>query len=247
MAKKRKNLKGYKRKGKRFIPPMKQLPQLREHSYVNDMLPQLIWLGLIHDRAGYGFGARVLETVIKVTKELPDQGSSCNFALQFAYTKLTKEGRTLILKGWAQDDLLETIREAIAPLMLLYDGCPLAFVGPPENVYSQEELIGRISYSVANHLDKTQTPGVMLHGAMLLTRLMAGTVKFAQHIEIPDLNAVVENPESDEARKAAAFMRASAGAEWGILEVPPDWSRYFWNRNGALKRCQLPEYIEQDD
>jgi hypothetical protein len=40
MAKKR-NLEGYKREGKRFIPPMKQLPMVREQSYVNDMLPEL--------------------------------------------------------------------------------------------------------------------------------------------------------------------------------------------------------------
>lgn len=247
MAKQRKNLKGYKQKGKRFIPPMKQLSQLREHSYVNDMLPELIWLGLIHDSAGYRFGAKVLEAVVEVTQELPAQDNSFNFALQIAYAKLPEETKAQILERWDQEDLLCTIRDAISPLILLYDGCALAFVGPPKNVYSQDELIGRISRTVENHLDKTQTPGAVLHGAMLLTRLMAGTIKFSQHIEIPDLNAVVENPESEEARKAASFMRANAGAEWGMLKVPPDWAKHFWNRNGELKRCELPEYLKQND
>jgi hypothetical protein len=46
----RKILPGHKQIGKRFIPPMKQIPNMRQMSYVNDMLPELIWLGLINDR-----------------------------------------------------------------------------------------------------------------------------------------------------------------------------------------------------
>lgn len=247
MAKKKRNLEGYKRQGKRFIPPMKQLPKLREHSYVNNMLPELIWLGLIHDRADYRFGARTLEIVVEITKGMPVPEKSFNYALQIAYADLSNDVKSTIIRHWDQEGMLETIRDAIAPLVLLYDGSSLAFVGPPSNVLSEEALIHRISNSVANHLDKTETPGIVLHGALLLTRLMAGKVKFMQHIEIPDLNAVIDEPDSDEARKAAAFMRAYAGSEWGMLEVPNDWARHFWNRNAELSDCELPDYLRKDD
>ena len=43
--KKKKILEGHKRIGKRFIPPMMQLPMMRSTSYVNDMLPELVWIG----------------------------------------------------------------------------------------------------------------------------------------------------------------------------------------------------------
>lgn len=246
MAKQKQNLKDYKREGKRFIPPLKQLPQVREFSYVNDMLPDLVWMGLIHDRAGYHFGAKVLEVVVKVTKEVPPREKSFNYALQVAYAGLSDELKSKILRGWEQENLLNSIRDAIAPLILLYDGCPLAFVGPPENVLSESDLVSRISRTVAKHLDKTETPGMVLHGTMLLTRLMAGTIKFAQHIEIPDLNSVIDNPGSDEARRAASFMRSSAGAEWAMLEVPNDWAKHFWNRNAKLSKCELPDYLRND-
>ena len=218
---------------------------MREYSYVNDMLPELIWLGLIHDRAGFRFGARTLEIVVEITKDMPISEKSFNYALQIAYADLSNDVKSTIIRHWDREGMLETIRDAIAPLVLLYDGFSLAFVGPPSNVLSEEVLINRISSSVANHLDKTETPGVVLHGTLLLTLLMAGTITFAQ--PIPDLNAVIDEPDSDEARMAAAFMRSLAGAQWAALEVPNDWARHFWNRNAELSDCELPDYLIEDE
>lgn len=245
MVKKR-NLKGYKREGKRFIPPMKQLPMVREQSYVNDMLPELIWLGLIHDRRGYRFGAKVLETIIEVTKAWPKNDKPRNYAVQAAYEVLTPEQKTELLEALTTASVLEDIRYAVAPLVLLYDGFALSFVGPPPTVIPREVLVQRITDCVRKHLDKYETPGIVLNGAMLLTRLVAGTIKIAAHIEIPDLNAVVERPDSDEARKAASFMRANAIGEFGMLELPPTWAKHFWNRGADLAPCQLPEYARDE-
>lgn len=245
MAKKR-NLEGYKRKGKSFIPPMKQLPMVREQSYVNDMLPELIWLGLIHDRRGYSFGARVLETIVEVIKAWPKNDKPRNFALQTTYEALTHEQQAELIEALAGADLLEDVRYAVAPLVLLYDGCTLSFVGPPPTVIPREVLLQRITECVRKHLNKYETPGIVLNGAMLLTRLVAGTIKVAAHIKMPDLNAVVERPESDEAKRAASFMRANAIGEFGMLEVPPTWAKHFWNRGAELTPCQLPEYARDE-
>lgn len=243
---KKKNLEGYKRQGKRFIPPMKQLPGLREQSYVNDLLPELIWLGLIHDRRGYPFGARTLEAVVEVTKKWPGEKPR-NYALQSAYADLKDGQKAELIDIWKRQHLFDDIQHALAPLVLLYDGFSLAFVGPPSSVISQETLIERIKQCVGRHLDKYETPAIVLHGTMLLTRLMAGTVKFAAHIDIPDLNSVIDRPESDEAKRAAAFMRASAMGEIGMLEAANDWARHFWNRGAELTPCERPDYSLTDD
>jgi hypothetical protein len=219
---KKKNLDAYKQQGKRFIPPMKQLPGLREQGYVNDLLPELIWLGLIHDRRGYPFGARTLEAVVEVTKKWPQGETHRNYAMQSAYADLKDEQKEELIDTWKRQHLFEDIQHALAPLVLLYDGFSLAFVGPPSSVISQETLIARIKQCVGKHLNKYETPAIVLHGTMLLTRLLAGTIKFAAHIDIPDLNAVIERPESDEAKRAAAFMRASAIGEIGMLEITND-------------------------
>lgn len=241
MAKK-KNLGGYKREGKRFIPPMKQLPMMREQSYVNDMLPELIWLGLIHDRKGYRFGSRTLETIVEVSRTWPRNGKPLNYALQAAYTDLADTQKADLLEALSSASLIDDIRFALAPLVLLYDNFALSFVGPPSVAIPRETLVQRITDSVKKHLDKYEPPGIALNGAMLLTRLAAGTIKFSSHIEIPDFNSVFERPDSDEAKRAASFMRANAMGEFGMLELAPAWAKHFWNRGAELTPCQRPRY-----
>lgn len=246
MAKKR-NLEGYKLQRKSFIPPMKQLPNLREHSYVNDMLPELIWLGLVHDRKGYLFGSRVLEAVVEVTEDLPTNENSSNFALQSAYSELEQEVKDEILSLWKSRELLQDVQFALAPLVLLYEGFGMRFVGPPDGVLTENVLVEKLKESVANHLDKYETPGIVLHGSMMLTRMMAGKIRFAAHIDIPNFNAVIDAPGSDDARRAASFMRANAGAEWGMLELSNNWAKYFWDRGAELSPCMKPNYENENE
>lgn len=248
MAKKR-NLKGYKRQGKRFVPPMMQLAGVQWQSYVNNMLPELIWLGLIHERKGYVFGRRTLEVVIDVVKDRSDGSSEMplNFALQYAYDTLDEEEKHAILDQWETKGLLPDIQFAIAPLVLLYDNFALRFVGPPPTAVPENVLIQQMRDCVSHHLDKRQVQGVALHGAMMLTRLIAGKIRFSKEVDLPDFNAAFDSPDSAEGKHAASFMRSMAMGEMGMLDVPDSWARHFWNKNAELSPCEYPEYVEKSD
>jgi hypothetical protein len=239
------NLRGYKREGKRFIPPMKQLPLLREQSYVNDMLPELIWVGLLHDRGGYRFGADALEAIIEVTNTWPKQDKIVNYATQSAFASLQPDQQHSVHAALARGGYLEDIQSALAPLTLLYDDFSLSFLGLPTTVVSRELLNQQMTDSVRNHLNKYETPGILLHGSMLLTRLFARTITFSSTIDIPDFNAVIDQPNSTEANRAAAFMRANALAEFGMLGISTQWATHFWNRSAHISPCKLPAYANE--
>ena len=245
----KRNLKGHKKQGKRFIPPMKHLLGMHEQSYVNDMLPELIWLGLIHERKGYLFGRRTLEALMEVVecRNADDSEAPVNFAMQYAYSTLSKDEKDCILHLWESQGLLDDIRHALAPLTLLYDEFSIRFVGPPSTAIPSDGLIKRMRICVANHLDKNQVPGVMLHGALMMTRLIAGTLVFSKDMRLPDFNSAINDPESDEGKHASSFMRATALMEVGMLEVPKTWARHFWNRNAEPSPCEYPSYVESSD
>ena len=243
--KKKRNLDGYKQVGKRFIPPLKQIEGIREHSFIDDMLPELIWLGLIHDLEGYHFGVRVLEAAIKASKQFADRDTRGNFALQSTYRDLSEEQHSAILDLWRTQDLLSGIRRALAPLILLYDNFGLAFVGPPESRISEDILLARLKAGVGRHLDRYETPATVLYASLFITRLIAGTIHISAEIDLPDFNTVVTQPGSDEAERAGSFLRASAGAEWAMLTVDPSWARYFWNRGPQLSACERPTFAEK--
>lgn len=233
----KKVLQGYRREGKRFVPPMKQIPNLKELSYLDDLLPELIWLGLIHDHMGYHFGARMLEAIVTAIEHTPPPLVE-NLALQSTYLKLTDEQKERIVEILRAKGMLPHIQQALAPLSLLYDGFAMLFLGPPPDRWTKESLIQRISECVGSHSDRYKTPAVMLYGCMLLTRLAAHKMFFPKEMDIPDFNAVIESPESDEARRAASFMRASAMAEGAIGRETGDWPRKFWNSGAKLSPCE---------
>lgn len=230
-------LPGHKRVGKRFIPPMKQIPKMMEFSYVDDLLPQLIWLGLINDKVGFIKGARLFEQIALITYDVLAKSAHCNLALLDTFRLLDEGQKAAIVNALEHERVLVKLRICLAPLLILYDNCPINFIGIPEEVVDEQMLIQSMRDCVGNHLDKYKTPGIVLHGSMLLARLVTGTISLP--MDIPDFNSVVSAPDSQEAKSAAGFMRANAMAEVAMLKIDRSWSEYFWNRGAELSPCEL--------
>jgi len=245
MSKRRKNkkkkriLEGHRRVGKRFIPPMKQLPMMNSTSYVDDMLPELIWIGLLNERVGYIRGARIIERVFLAVNNLKQEDQKGNFALISCFNSLTSEQKNELVAALRNDDVLEEIQNSIAPLVLLYNNCPLSFLGPPPNIYSENDLVSFIKRCVGKTIDRYKTPAIVLYGAMLLYRLVSKTIFFSSELDLPDFNAVINSPDSEEAKRAAGFMRANGLAEFGMLKLDNSWAKHFWDRNFELSPCEF--------
>ena len=243
MNKKKRNRKkfldGHKRVGKRFVPPLMQLNMNTSISYVNNMLPELIWIGLLNDKVGYVRAARVLEKIFLFAEDIKDPKQNGNFALISTFDLLNDEQKNSLREKLKNEGNLELLQNYIAPLTLLYENCPLSFLGPPTYVFTHEKLVFAIKECVGRAIDKYDTPGIVLHGAMLLSRLVTKKIKFSTELDLPDFNAVIEMPDSEEAKLAAASMRSIALAEFSMLNIEPSWARNFWNRGIELSPCEI--------
>ncbi|MCY4047262.1 MAG: hypothetical protein OXF42_04030 [Candidatus Dadabacteria bacterium] len=239
----RKVLEGHKRIGKRFIPPIKQIP-MKSVSYVDDMLPELVWIGLINEKVGYIEGTRILETIFIAVNEIKKDDQQSNFSLISSFRCLSTKQKIRLVELFKKSEILDVIRDAIAPLVLLYDDCPLIFIGPPSNVFSREELVFRIKECVGKTVNKYETPGIVLHGAMLLFRLVTGTTHFPSDMDSPDFDAVINKPGSEEAEHAAGLLRINGLGEFGVLNLDNTWARCFWNCGVEISQCRFGEQNE---
>lgn len=240
MAKKESILAGHKKVGKKLIPPMKQLPQMRSLSYVDDMLPELLWLGLINDRIGAASGTRFFKEFLGATEPVRSQMKGTNLALASSYGVLDAAARGLLIQELTSRDLLGSLTDYLQPLLVLYPLFPLGFLGSPGTPRSNRELVDELETCVSRHADKHETPGIVLSGDVLLSRLVTRTIKFADTIKLPDFEAIFTAPESEEAQRAAAFMRSNALAELG-MNAPNPWPEYFWRRSYELSPCELAD------
>lgn len=231
-------LDGHKKVGKRFIPPMLQIPHLQQTSFVDDILPELVWIGLLNDQLGYVRGARVIEQMFRSVEDVRTENQHGNFALMSTYRVLNASQKTELTNRLDHTGHARIIRVAIAPLVILYDDCPLNFFGPPTSVITEDELVARIRHCIGHTIDRYETPAVVLYGAMLIYRLVSRTIFFPRDMELPKFNAVIDAPESEEAKRAAGFMRASVMSEFGSLNLPKAWAKHFWNRSFAISPCE---------
>lgn len=232
-------LPGYVQRKKKLISPLNALDNIKNIGFVDDLLPELLWLGLIHDHYNYLVGRDTLECVTSLEKTWPKLEKPPNFALQSSYKDLTDEQRSSLLKAWREKGLLEKIQYSLAPLVLLYDEFALRFVGPPGTVIPKGALIDRLEKAISKASDRYSTPGVMLYGALFLNNLMAGRIRISQEIDLPDFDSVIHAPESAEGKRAASFLRASAMAQMSFASPPSDWADKFWARSYELIPCSV--------
>ena len=234
----KKVLADHKQIGKKFVPPLKQLPNMRDVSYVNDLLPELIWFGLINERLGYHKGMRLFEEIIKA---LPTRKARLQYAFASEYKELTSKEMTDMIKRLEYFGKLEIIRECLAPLVMLYDDFPMRFIGKPKKHFSKNELVNLIHSAVKNTINKYDTGGIVLHSAILVCGMLTSTIHFNNKIKLPDINAIVERPDSQGAKQAAAFVRATALAFCTSGELSNEWAKSFWNKNMTLSKCECYE------
>ena len=234
-------LKDHKRRGKLFIPPLKQLENFRSYSYLNDMLPELIWLGLINDKLGFVAGAEFARKLAVSFSSIVPAESHRNFAFASAFKSLSENDHQRIIATLSDCGILAITQSLLSPLTCLYDNFPLSFIGRPDNPASGPDLLGTIRESIKRHSDKFDTPGIILNGSVFQFRLATNKIKISSKIDLPDLESVVDAPGTEEAKRAASFLRAHAIGEFGMAEIDPAWARFFWDENFELSPCEFQE------
>lgn len=235
--KKSKIMDGHKKIGKKFVAPMMQLPNLKCVGYVDNILPELIWIGLINEEIGFVPGARFIEKIFRSINTIDSKETLHNFAYASSFEKLSIENKILLISKFEELDILNDLKKYIAPLTLLYDNFPLNFIGPPLTVFSKEYLIKKIFSCVDKCRDKYSVPGLVLIGSHMIFRLVTGRIKFAQDMKIPDFNTIISNPDSDEAKLAAGFLRSSILTDYPMAQLNNNWPKFFWNHNYKLSPC----------
>lgn len=238
--------KGHKRIGKRFVPPLMQLG-MQEVSYINKLLPEIIWMGLIFDRIDYRAGINLCEKIAKLTHEIYASEKHANFALCSSFLRLEDRQKEELVSKLNDQNLLEQIQLYLAPLIILYDNFPMSFLGVTQNKIEKETLIKRIKKGIKRYMDKYNKPGLVLQAITIYIRGITGGLFLTKDIEPPDLNSIIDNPESEPAKRAGAFVRSSVLMEIMSSEGEPlaKWADSFWDQGLQVDTCEFRDAFDE--
>ena len=233
-------LRGHKRLRKKFIPPLLQLPGIRETSYINQLLPDILWLGLINDAVGYSRGIALALSLASFAHKKHEEEKFLNFALSSSFSSLREQERREIREQLARGSDLHLLQTCLAPIIFLFPNCPLSFLGSAEDLPKKQDLISRLKSCIKRHFDKHDLPGLIVQAEVMYIRGMLGGLFFSHETTAPDINALIDEPTSDKAQEASAKVRSFAISEILLADSRDAsyWPKIFWNESFKIDECE---------
>ena len=233
-------LSDHQRKGKLLIPPMMQLPNLVETSFVDTKIPELIWIsGLFNWTDDRSAVKSVIEFQLACQRATnSEQIPSLSFLSNF--DRLSADQKNAILSDSECVQWFELLRKALWHQHALLERYPLAFIFQDRQDFDRDEAVIRLKEDVQDLFDRRSHHATKVQTTAVVGMMAAGKLILNSSINFPDPNRVFDAPDSPEARMVASFVRASLNAGNNMdtdAIVAARWVDDFWKQAFKLEGC----------
>ena len=235
----RRVLQGYRQEGRRFIPALLQHMPLTESSWMDDRVPELVWIALLIRLFGVQEGTAVAASVAKAAARC-DQTAKKAFASASDYVALSDEHKRCVRSTLNAEGMLDKARQGLAALIHNYADFPLAFL--VETVNGEEDdsrsELDALRGAIDDISDRQSHAGLFAQAAVIHIYVINDRLQVAPHVGLANLPAIEEYPMTEESLRVAASVRS---AVTGLLlhDIPPDWRYSFWNQGSSLGPCEM--------
>ena len=202
-------------------------------SYIDDVLPEISLLGLLNDAHGYARGAELslaLGTALESIGARPAPilsviGQCSDADLGQVASRLGTD--------------LAHIRVAAAPLLAILPQHPLARLGTEP--MDRSDCLDHMKECVGRLYDRNSTPACVAMANLYYSQACNDKIKIAHGLRVPNLEAIITQPDSDDAAHASSTVRMHAQMLVGHLqeEEPTEWASLFWHRCYLATACDV--------
>lgn len=231
-------LESHKRIGKRLVPPLSEIGPWKEVSWVDEILPELLWIGLLNAEHGIARGAHVCAEVTKAAKpELEVLDQNAFLCLASSFELFSQDHLARIRQRLESAGVLSDLQVAVLPLCVAYPKCPL--VGLVHGTDDLERATAQIRRAVSSLFSRWDEAATFVQIHAVYMTFLQGRLFVTQETSLANFPAVEAYPHTEESRKIAAACRNSINML--LNDSPPrsamSWSGYFWNRGLELEKC----------
>ncbi len=235
-------LKDHKQVGRKLIPPMMQLPNMKETSFRDNTLPCLVWMSAIFLRANDRMAVHFLTEFLVKCKDILDDEKMPPLAFLNNFNKLSKQDKDKIIAELNDDAMLQFLRENLEHQHHLLKEYPLSFLFDdyPYGV-DKDDALNLLKEDVDALLDRYTSHSTKVQTTAMVSMAATGKLFFGPKIDIPDFNAIFTDPDSKESKRVASFVRCNlnAGAGFGAIEGGKnEWSDSFWKDVFLISECE---------
>jgi hypothetical protein len=232
----------HKRKGARLVPPyVATLGRPENVSWVNTIIPEVIWIALLHETLGQVKGTELALNLARCGVKCASRTDGRFFAALSDFVDLTANEKGAIVKDLAASNQLDSLHRAFLPLFSYYPTCPLNFLAL-QNIESQESSPLKLLKKLLQDLfDKELSRTVFVQSTVVYLAFVLDRLKVAEGLALAQFPEVERYPHTDLSRRIASSVRVTVLSFFGPARKgrSPTWPVEFWNRGIEIEKCDL--------
>ena len=234
--------------GKTLVPPMRQyLGDKDMVSWVDRILPELIWQAVIIENLGVKRGVDVCATIVKSANAiLPKE----YFAFVSLFDLLDVKQKQHLVQLLEQEGCLNEVRDSLGPFLQLYPECPLNFLNDKAEQPIEIQTVNDFKQLLTEYFNRRAQPAMIIQANVVFFAGICGILHFTSNVQVPNLEAIVSDFDSEESKKACSLVRANVNGFIGITseKMSDSWPRYFWNRGIEIDHSSpIPQFTNEFD
>ena len=239
-------LESHRKIGKSLIPPLAEVGPWKEVSWIDELLPELLWIGLLSAKHGIASAARVCTEVAKAAKaELQSMDHDTHVCLTSCFALFGPDQLGRIRGRLEAAHVLHPLNLAISPLCIAYPRCPLASFSDGKS--DLDSATANIRKLLPEFFDRRAEEATFIQILAVYMMFIHGRLFVSQKTPFANFPAVEEYPHTEESRRIASGCRAIINvlASDSPSASGMSWPRYFWNRGLELERCKAARPREE--
>lgn len=230
-------LKDHKKKGKVLTPPLLTVGKFQFSNYIENTVPELIWITLLNDKYGIQFGTKLGLQFVKIIRDVMDTEE-----IPFYISYFSKIDQDIILKATVEmkkQGVYEVINKAISPLLNLYPLCPLNRLFLSKKHSSSD--IDSIKSTLIQLYDKRSKEATFTLGNVMYFMAAHGKLQIVKGSVLSELPKLVDYPDTEISKLIASGIRASSNVFMNkpLVESDEKWINHFWNTGMQLEPCKI--------
>lgn len=242
-ATQKKVLDDHKQLGKRFIPPLAQIPNLSEISWRKDIVPNYLWIALLNQKYGHARAAELCVEIAKIAVQIAGKGNFKGwFSAISSYSIFDGSQLSQFISSLEEKKITEYFQNSLKELVYYYPDCPLRFLFSRDknSLTENPDWLKSFKELLANLIDRTSLEATFVQADAVYIGFITNLLKVSDKTALADFPEIEKYPQTEKSKMVASGIRAMINSLGGfeIKDAEYKWADYFWNRGLEIEACE---------
>ncbi|MFA4900009.1 MAG: hypothetical protein WC563_10820 [Brevundimonas sp.] len=236
----------HKRVRSKLVTPFNEMfGPLGEVSWVNTMIPELLWIALLQEVFGPHKCVELLTAFTRDLRSTSPERADVVWAGAGQFSTIPPEELCDLITRKAEE-YGNDIKTALRPLAAHYPSHPLNNIYSPEEAKPEARDIKYLTDVLAGMHDRASWEATMTQAHALWLAFDAKRLMVSPELSLAQFPKIDQYPNTEISRRIAASIRATMNQCFGrdgLMASQTSWPVEFWNCGMTLSPCEVADDI----